>query len=241
MGLLISIAGDDPGPGVRAGLQADAEMARRMGLRFLGIVAVETEQGEAGLTAVRARPAEEVGQRFQEAMAEAMFAGEFAIKTGALGNAEIVRAIAESLREWGQEECFVVDPVRGASRALAGAPPLLDEEGWQAMQSELFPLAQWVTPNEAEYADGNEFALARGVLCTGGDSASGEEVVDRRLRPEPVYEFRSAHLEGGEKLHGTGCRLSAALAAAHVRGLSGDAAIEAARAAVAAWMREQLG
>lgn len=240
MGLLISVAGDDPGSGVRAGLQADAEMARRMGLRFLGIVAVETEQDAGGLRAVRPRPAEEVGRRLREAMTEALFTGEFAIKTGALGNAAIVRAVAESLRDWEHEECLVVDPVRGASRVVAGAPPLLDDEGWQAMQSELFPLATWVTPNREEYGDGAAFAAARGILRTGGDAAMDKEVVDERLLPGPEREFRSPRLAGGERLHGTGCRLSAALAAAHVRGLHGDAAIEAARAAVAAWMREQL-
>jgi len=239
MGLLISVAGDDPGSGVRAGLQADAEMARRMGLRFLGIVAVETEQGADGLRAVRPRPADEVGRQLREAMTEALFTGEFAIKTGALGNAEIVRAVAASLRDWDHEECLVIDPVRGASRQTEGAPPLLDDAGWQALQTELFPLARWVTPNQQEFGDGSAYAEARGVLLTGGD-AETDEVVDRRVRPTPEREFRSPRLPGGEQLHGTGCRLSAALAAAHVRGLSGDAAIEAARAAVAAWMSEQL-
>lgn len=239
MGLLISVAGDDPGSGVRAGLQADAEMARRMGLRFLGIVAVETKQGADGLRAVRSRPADEVGRQLREAMTEAMFTGEFAIKTGALGDLEIVRAVAAGLRDWGHEECLVVDPVRGASRRVEGAPALLDDAGWQAMQAELFPLACWVTPNQQEYGDGSEFSKARGVLLTGGD-AETDEVVDRRVRPAPEREFRSPRLPGGEQLHGTGCRLSAALAAAHVRGLRGDAAIEAARAAVAAWMSEQL-
>lgn len=239
MGLLISVAGDDPGSGVRAGLQADAEMARRMGLRFLGIVAVETEQGAEGLRAVRPRPAEEVGQQLREAMTEALFTGEFALKTGALGNAAIVRAVADSLRDWEHEECVVIDPVRGASRRIESAPPLLDEEGWEAMQAELFSLAHWVTPNQQEYGDGEAYTAARGVLLTGGD-AETDEVIDRRVRPTPEREFRSPRLPGGEQLHGTGCRLSAALAAAHVRGLSGDAAIEAARAAVAAWMSEQL-
>lgn len=240
MGLLISVAGDDPGPGTRAGLQADAEMARRMGLRFLGIVAVETEQDAQGLRAVRPRSAEEVSRRLREAMTEGLFTGEFAIKTGALGNAAIVRAVAESLRDWEHEECLVVDPVRGASRVVEGVPPLLDDEGWQAMQSELFPLATWLTPNRQEYGDGSAFEAARGVLCTGGDAATADEVVDTRLRPAPARAFRGPRLPGGEQLHGTGCRLSAALAAALVRGLQGDAAIEAARAAVAAWMKEQL-
>ena len=108
------------------------------------------------------------------------------------------------------------------------------------MQAELFPLATWVTPNAQEYGDGSAYREVRGVLCTGGDVAGQGEVIDRKVSPEPARDFRSERLLGGENLHGTGCRLSAALAAAHVRGLCEDSAIEAARAAVLAWMREHL-
>lgn len=240
MHTLISIAGDDPGEGVRAGLQADAEIARLMGVHFLGVIAVDTEQDESGLRAVRARSAEEVEENLQRALVDSILQGEVRVKTGALGNASLVQTVARVMREW-PEVPVVVDPVHQASRKHAEAPDLLDAAGWQSMVAELFPLASLVTPNAAEYGNGSAYQAARAVLVTGGDAASASEVVDTlHLRGAQSRAFRAAKLSGGEQLHGTGCRLSAAIACSYADRAGLVRAIEQGRAIVRAWMQSKL-
>ena len=236
---LISVAGDDPGEGVRAGLQADAEMARWMGVHFMGVVAVDTEQDELGLRSVRARVAEEVEENLQRALVESVFQGEVSVKTGALGNAAIVETVARVMREW-PEIPVVVDPVHQASRKHVGAADLLDPEGWQLMCSELFPLAHLVTPNAKEYGDGCAYSAARAVLVTGGDCASGGQVIDTLHRAEGQQDFSAARLPGGEELHGTGCRLASAIACSYTEHAGLNRAIELGRAALRAWMQSKL-
>ncbi len=240
MHTLISVAGDDPGEGVRAGLQADAEMARGLGVHFVGVVAVETEQDEHGLHAVRARSAEEVEQSLQRALVESVFQGEVSVKTGALGNAGIVATVARVMREW-PEVSLIVDPVHQATRRHAQAPGLLDAEGWQTMCEELFPLACLVTPNADEFGDGSDYRNARAVLVTGGDAAQGEYVIDTLHASGEHREFRAKRLVGGESLHGTGCRLSTAIACSLPDRVGLVPAIERGRAALRAWMQSKLG
>jgi hydroxymethylpyrimidine/phosphomethylpyrimidine kinase len=239
MHTLISVAGDDPGDGVRAGLQADAEMARGLGVHFLGVVAVDTEQDEHGLRAVRARAAEEVEESLQRALVESVFQGEVSVKTGALGNAAIVATVARVMREW-PEVSLIVDPVHQASRKHAEAPALLDAEGWQVMCTELFPLAYLVTPNAEEYGDGLAYQSARAVLVTGGDQGQGKEVVDTLYEDGEQREFIATRLPGGEALHGTGCRLSTAIACSLPERVGLVPAIERGRAALRAWMQSKL-
>lgn len=239
MQTLISVAGDDPGEGVRAGLQADAEMARWMGVHFLGVVAVDTEQDELGLRSVRARAAEEVEENLQRALVESVFQGEVRVKTGALGNAALVETIARVMRAW-PEVPVVVDPVHQASRKHAGAPDLLNAEGWQSMCAELFPLACLVTPNAHEFGDGSAFQTARAVLVTGGDSAQGDEVIDTLHFEGNLRSFSASKLAGGEELHGTGCRLATAIACSYSERLGLIRAIERGRAVLRAWMQSKL-
>jgi hydroxymethylpyrimidine/phosphomethylpyrimidine kinase len=239
MQTLISVAGDDPGEGVGAGLQADAEMARGLGVHFLGVVAVDTEQDERGLRSVRARAAEEVEENLQRALVESVFQGEVSVKTGALGNAALVETVARVMREW-PEIPVIVDPVHQASRKHDGAPDLLDPEGWQLMCTELFPLACLVTPNAKEFGDGSAYRAACAVLVTGGDNAQGGLVIDTLHSEGEERNFSAAHLAGGEKLHGTGCRLASAIACSYTDRLGLIRAIERGRGALRAWMQSKL-
>ncbi len=69
------------------------------------------------------------------------------IKIGMLGSAEAVLAVAGYLRKVrGRGIPVVLDPVIRSSSGAA----LLDEEGLAAMQQELLPLVDWITPNQAE-------------------------------------------------------------------------------------------
>ena len=224
---------------VRAGLQADAEMARGLGVHFLGVVAVDTEQDEGGLHSVRVRSAEEVEESLQRALVESVFQGEVSVKTGALGSAAIVESVARVMREW-PEVSLIVDPVHQASRKHAEAPALLDSEGWQMMCAELFPLACLVTPNAKEFGDGSAYQAARAVLVTGGDDAQGERVIDTLHQEGEAREFSGERLVGGDSLHGTGCRLSTAIACSLPDRVGLVPAIERGRAALRAWMQSKL-
>ena len=186
-----------------------------------------------------ARAAEEVEENLQRALVESVFQGEVRVKTGALGNAALVETVARVMREW-PEVPVVVDPVHQASRKHADAPDLLDAKGWQSMCAELFPLASLVTPNAQEFGDGSAFQAARAVLVTGGDSAQGDEVIDSLHLEGKERLFRATKLIGGEQLHGTGCRLAAAIACSYSERTGLIRAIEHGRAALRAWMQSKL-
>ena len=231
---VLCVAGDDPGAG--AGLQRDREIVERLGGRFVGVVAVRTRQDADGLHEARPADPGAVG----EAVAAALADGADAVKTGALGDAAVVAAVAAAL-EARPAVPLVVDPVRGASRVAVAGVRLLDTAGWEALVRLLLPRAALATPNRAEYGDGAAYGACRAVLLTGGDDGGGE-VVDRLLRPgTPPLELRQPRLPGGEAVHGTGCALSSALAVELGRGRPLEEAVRAASAAVRAWLEERLG
>jgi hydroxymethylpyrimidine/phosphomethylpyrimidine kinase len=225
MPLLISIAGSDPGRG--AGLQMDARVCWRMGVQFRGVVAVDTVQDDGGLQSVTPRRAEQVADELRAALAvvkeldgssPARMPG-LAVKTGALGNEKIVRAVASVLAEFNQQSTvdggvpLVVDPVRAATKNLGAQ--LLNDSGWQTMKEILFPIATLVTPNTLEYADGSEFRNCRGVLLKGGHRVNADP---KHVRDELWLDGKLAHqvvkpmISGATDLHGTGCALSTAIA-----------------------------
>ncbi len=237
--LLLAVAGDDPGAG--AGLQMDRRMALRLGCAFLGVVAVHTRQDGAGLH--EARPADPA--RFARELEEAFAAGPAAVKTGALGNAALVRILAEAL-ERRPDLPVVVDPLRVASRGRRVDQPLLDEAGLGLLRARLFPRATVVTPNLLEYEDGSAFASCHAVYLKGGHAplAGGgpEFIEDRLFRPgHPPMSFRAPRLSGGERVHGTGCALSSALACRLAQGRSLPVAAAAAHRDLQAFLREILG
>jgi len=226
---VLCVAGDDPGAG--AGLQRDREMVERLGGRFTGVVAVRTVQDRRGLHAATPEPAARVTAALERAFA----AGVDAVKTGALGDAAVVEAVATAVAAR-PDLPLVVDPVRGASRTAVAGVRLLDDAGWRALQRSLLPLAAVATPNRAEYGDGAAFAACPAVLLTGGDDG-GVEVIDRLLRPGlPPLELRQPRLPGAEATHGTGCALSSALAVELGRGAPLGAAVPTAIRAVRAWL-----
>jgi hydroxymethylpyrimidine/phosphomethylpyrimidine kinase len=113
------------------------------------------------------------------------------------------------------------------------------------------PLADLITPNlpeaaslldEAPAADENGAAAqarrlvaagAHGVLIKGGHAA-GDESVDHLLTSEGLVRRFSGARHPTRNTHGTGCTLSAAVAAGLAKGLGLEAAVRAAKAYVAA-------
>jgi hydroxymethylpyrimidine kinase/phosphomethylpyrimidine kinase len=170
-------------------------------------------------------------------------------KTGMLPTREIVVAVARLFRET-KLPAPVVDPV---IRSTSGYQ-LIDEEAVKALISELMPRSRLITPNipEAEHITGlsidDEEGMrraaksiremgARAVLIKGGH-LRGQEAGGRRQEAVQAIDvlddqgqvkvFRGEWIDASE-VHGTGCMLSAAIAACLGRGTSLEESVGAAK------------
>ena len=154
-----------------------------------------------------------------------------AIKIGMLQNGAIIEVVAEMLRQ-GPKVPVVLDPVMISSSGRA----LLDPDAIRILKRELLPLVTLLTPNLPELAvlldmpepthskqihDQGEAILGLGpeyVLAKGGHG-EGEELTDLLFGGDEVRAFKAKRLES-RNLHGTGCTLSAAIAAQLAKGHS---------------------
>jgi hydroxymethylpyrimidine/phosphomethylpyrimidine kinase len=220
---VLSIAGSDSGGG--AGIQADLKTFAAHRVHGLTAVTAITAQNTRAVTAVHAIPV-----RVVHAQLEALFA-DFdirALKIGMLGTRRLVTAVASALiRHPGPP--VVLDPVMIAS---SGAT-LLASDAIGALRRLLLPRATLLTPNlpEAELLLGRRITgrdalhdAASALLDLGchavllkGGHAAGAMVNDLYLDREGTrleIRHRRLKVEG----HGTGCTLSAAIAARLARG-----------------------
>lgn len=166
-----------------------------------------------------------------------------AIKTGALGNADVVDVVCEFLDQHPGLP-VIVDPVVKA----AGGGDLADEALVGRMVEALFPRAGMITPNGVELAmlarESNPARAAnillesgcQSVLATGGHDA-GPVITNRLYRNDkPAREWQIRRTGGapeGTEYHGTGCTLAASIAAGMAAGLTAEEAIEHAQRFVA--------
>jgi hydroxymethylpyrimidine/phosphomethylpyrimidine kinase len=214
---LLTIAGSDSGGG--AGLQADLKTFAAWGGYGMSAVTAVTAQNTRGVRGVALVPAPLVAAQIA-AVAEDI--GVDAAKTGMLGSAAIVHAVAAAIRRHAIEP-LVVDPVMVSK---SGAR-LLPRSAVQALKRELLPLAALVTPNlaEAEVLWGgrvrSERAMERAAIELHLELGVPVLVKGGHLRREPVDVLASgaglARFIGKRRpagfTHGAGCTLSAAIAA----------------------------
>ncbi|HJR14859.1 MAG TPA: bifunctional hydroxymethylpyrimidine kinase/phosphomethylpyrimidine kinase, partial [Rhodanobacteraceae bacterium] len=207
-----------------AGIQADLKTFAALGIHGTSAITALTAQNTQGVSAVHPVPARhlraELGAVFDD------FA-IIAVKTGMLGDARTVRCVARELARR-KPRWIVVDPVMIAT---SGAR-LLDKNAVKVLIENLIPLADVLTPNlpEAEALTGMGIKTAReveraatmlrefgakAVLLKGGHGR-GREVVDRWFDARGGFEIRNRKLPF--EAHGTGCTLSAALAAELAKG-----------------------
>ncbi len=215
----LTIAGLDPSGG--AGFLADLRGFEAAGAWGCAACAVQTVQSTAGLRSVLPTPAGHLRAQVDEILAHQRVR---ALKTGALGSTENVRAVIELLKSR-PELPTVVDPVMIATRSPEGAR-LLDDEALAAMR-ELCALATVVTPNidEAEallackirdQKDQREAALAlvargaRAAVVKGGH-LPGPQVIDALAAGDQVTLLRVARRQKAE-FHGGGCLFAALIA-----------------------------
>ena len=155
-----------------------------------------------------------------------------------LADAAIIRAVARGLRE-AEIPAYVLDPVMVAT----SGDPLLADSAVDSLRSELLPLSTLVTPNlqEAQILAGMSVADeagmrraaerilsfgARAVLIKGGHM-TGDEVVDLLCTSSAERAWRADRLPVGNA-HGTGCTLSAAIAAGLAMGQELEIAVDRA-------------
>jgi hydroxymethylpyrimidine/phosphomethylpyrimidine kinase len=238
----LTVAGSDSGGG--AGIQADLKTFSAFRVFGMSVLTAVTAQNSVGVTGVHDLPPEFVARQLDAVLGDF---GADAVKLGMLSNAGIIRAVAAGLRSRGQAR-IVLDPVMIAK---SGAP-LLQPEARTALIEAMLPLAEVVTPNLHEAAvlagipvqtekEMEEAARRihgqgpRHVLVKGGhlaDSATDVLYDGRDFTRYPAPRLDSPNT------HGTGCTLSAAIAAGLARGAPLTSAVAEAKAYVTAAIRE---
>jgi hydroxymethylpyrimidine/phosphomethylpyrimidine kinase len=232
----LTIAGSDPSGG--AGLQADLAAFAAFGCHGAAVVAGLTVQGSEGVRAVR--PVED---GFVAAQLDALFVDHppAAAKTGMLASADAVRGVADAFRRRADVP-LIVDPVVRSSSGAA----LADAAAAAALRDELLPLAALVTPNADEAAELTDIevagldgavAAARRLVAAGAKAAlvkgghwGGDDATDVLVAADardPVI-FTRPRIRRDRRVRGTGCALSAAIAAGLARGLPLARAVQVA-------------
>jgi hydroxymethylpyrimidine/phosphomethylpyrimidine kinase len=234
--IALTVAGSDSSGG--AGIQADLKTFSAFGVYGASVVTALTAQNTRGVQGIHAVPAGFVATQLESVLSDL---DVVAIKTGMLADGQIVEAVARALRPVSSIP-LIVDPVMVAT----SGDVLLSPEAVAALKRDLFPLADLITPNlaeaaillgsakaesEAEMLDQSRALLGlgcRAVLLKGGHT-QGEAAVDLLADATGTERLALARLDTPHT-HGTGCTLSAAVAALLARGAT---LAEAARRAKA--------
>ena len=220
----LTIAGSDSGGG--AGIQADLKTFMAFGVYGMSAVTALTAQNTVGVQGVFEVPPGFVREQIRSVMTDI---GADAAKTGMLSNAEIVRTVAEAVREF-RIPNLVVDPVMVAK----SGDPLLAPDACRAVRDDLLPLAVVATPNlpEAEALLGRKIGDleamkkaarelkelgCRWVVLKGGHLQTGPEAIDLLADGKELLLLRAPRLASGNT-HGTGCTFASAIAAGLARG-----------------------
>lgn len=214
--IALTIAGSDPSGG--AGLQADLKTFHQHGVYGASVVTLLTVQNTQRVSAV-------------EVLAESLVLAQLdavledlppqAAKTGALGSASLVRAVAARAASFTFP--LVVDPVMVSKHGT----PLMDDATAGVLRNELLPRAFLVTPNLREAALLADMDIAdlrgaeRAAAIIAGHGPRHVLIKGNRHQHESVDVLWSdgqvARLAGRliptQSTHGSGCALSAAITA----------------------------
>lgn len=216
---VLTIAGSDSGGG--AGIQADLKAISAMGAYGLSVITALTAQNTRAVTAIHDVPPDMIAAQMDAVFDDIRID---AVKIGMLSRPEVIAVVAERLRQYGAEK-IVLDPVMVAKSGDA----LLQPDAVSALVDHLLPLATVITPNLPEAGvlldrtpprdlDAMRRAATdlralgpKAVLLKGGHLEDGDAVDvfedenGRQELPSPRIETKNTH--------GTGCTLSAAIAA----------------------------
>ncbi len=232
--IALSIAGSDSGGG--AGIQADLKTFSALGVFGTSAITAITAQNTRGVAAVHSIPEDMVQAQIKAVIDDFDVA---AVKIGMLYSAAIIQSVVAGLEN--VKVPIVLDPVMVAK----SGDNLLQQDAIQRLRTLLLPRATLLTPNLTEAATllecnvaENEQAMgeqgqalltlgAHAVLMKGGH-AKGEECVDYLVtKKSPVLRLQARRIET-KNTHGTGCTLSAAIAANLAKGESLASAVKSA-------------
>src|SRR5690242_9069513 len=233
--VVLTIAGLDPSGG--AGVVADIKTIAAFGCFPAAAITSITYQNAQRVFGAEHQTAATLRVQVEPIVADLKVA---AAKTGMLPTAEIV---AEVARLFTEEDlpAPVVDPVVVAT----SGDVLIEDDAFQILKTKLFPLARVVTPNIPEAEKLSELKIetetdmrraaeaiqslgARAVLVKGGHRSVNGVALDLLLSDGTFTEFRSEYLDVGE-VHGSGCTLSAAIAACLGKGMSLEESVNSAK------------
>lgn len=215
----LTIAGSDSGGG--AGIQADLKTFSALGVYGMSAITAVTVQNTLGVSGYEALSPSTVAEQIRAVVTDI---GVDAAKTGMLASRQIVEAVADAVAETAVPN-LVVDPVFVSKHGHS----LLEEDAVDALRTRILPLATLVTPNLPEAGGLVGFAVEtesdmeraaqailglgpRAVLVKGGHlegSARADDLFTDGARAEWISQERidTPHT------HGTGCTISAAIAA----------------------------
>ena len=230
---VLTIAGSDPSGG--AGIQADIKTITVHGMYAMSVITSLTAQNTTGVFGVQDTPPEFVKKQLDCVLSDIR---PDAVKIGMVSSAAIVRAIAGKLKEYSVKK-IVLDPVMVSTSGSR----LLAADAVEALRTELFPLADLLTPNlpEAECLCGREIkttgemeaaaneiagALGGGVLVKGGHLA---DTADDLLCHNGEYTWFHSERVQNPNTHGTGCTLSSAIACNLAAGYSLEESVQKAK------------
>ncbi|KZT62625.1 hypothetical protein CALCODRAFT_505401 [Calocera cornea HHB12733] len=233
----LTIAGSDSGGG--AGIQADLKTFTALGTYGLSVITALTSQNTLGVDGVASVEPEFVAQQLRAVVGDI---GVDAIKIGMLHNHKVIASVASTLTAlFGPRGSpgyppIVLDPVMFSTSSHV----LLDPPSLPALQSQLLPLVQLMTPNIPE---AQKLASVDAITDVQGMKAAAREIArlgcaavlvkGGHLEGETVWDVlyeRDGDGEGGEftvfehprvhtkNTHGTGCTQSSAIAAFLAKG-----------------------
>ena len=215
----LTIAGSDPSGG--AGIQADLKAFSALGAYGMSVITALTAQSTQGVNGVHAIPSQFIEAQFNTLYQDIHIDS---VKIGMLMNKEIVTSVAQLLND-NPIANIVLDTVMIAK----GGHPLLKADAISAIRDLLLPLATIITPNLPEAAalldcseakneeqmqqQGYELLKlgCQAVLMKGGHLPS-QESPDYLITRNNIIKVTSPKI-ATKNTHGTGCTLSAAIAA----------------------------
>ncbi|MGL4496524.1 MAG: bifunctional hydroxymethylpyrimidine kinase/phosphomethylpyrimidine kinase [Beijerinckiaceae bacterium] len=233
--IAVTIAGSDSGGG--AGIQADLKTFSALGVYGASVLVALTAQNTVGVQAIHDVPPDFVAEQIDSVFSD--FAVS-AVKIGMVSNALSITAIASGLLRYSQTQ-VVLDPVMVAT----SGDRLLRPDAINVLRERLMPLARLITPNMLEAAalldepvaasEGEMVAQARRLLRFGSSAVLVKGGHGTGIRSNDVFVTAGEEMVfpalrvATRNTHGTGCTLSAAIAAGLAKGLALKAAVADAK------------
>ena len=249
---VLSIAGYDPSGG--AGILADIKTFAAFGCYGVAAISSLTAQNTVAVYGAVHQSAATLQSQLQPLIEDFTIAG---LKTGMLPTRETIETTAEFIAR-NHLPNLVVDPV---IRSTSGYD-LIDDAAVRELVRHLLPLARVITPNlaEAERLIGQQVTDLAGMeeaarkiaeLCRADGAASAPAVLVKgghltATATDLLFDGGEIHYLHGERnktrnTHGTGCTLSAAIAAQLAQGASLPEAVRTAKSYVTAAIRQAPG